>query len=49
MQYLHKQSKGAAEATPIKGQRMSASTERPIAQADLVQLELRITKQIHAA
>ena len=49
MQYLHKQSKGAAEATPVKGERMSASTERPITQADLGQLELRITKQIHVS
>ena len=49
MQYLHKQSKGAAEATPVKGQRTAAPSERPITQADLVQLELRITKQIHVS
>ena len=49
MQYLYKQSKGAAEATPVKGERTAVPSERPITQADLVQLELRITKQIHAA
>ena len=43
------QSKGAVEATPVKGQRTSAPSERPITQADLVQLELRITKRIHVS
>ena len=43
------QSKGAADATPVKGQRISAPSERPITQADLVQLELRITERIHVS